>query len=147
MLILILVIIVAVAFIYSYYHTSCYGGGLQRLLVLTQAAWFDSIKSGKKKVEIRVGKADFYSKHIGRVIKVGVPGGEKIKAKLSGVKHYESLKDLIKEEGAKTILPGATEKDALEQYTSLKDSKGGLVFDPAKIKEKGGVVALHIELI
>ncbi len=87
-------------------------------------------------------------KHIGKIVKVGVPGGEKIKAKLSAVKHYETLEELVKKEGAKSVLPSAkSDKDLLEQYLAIKDSKGVVVYDPQRIKEKGGVVALSIDLI
>jgi len=147
-IILFLVIIVVAIILYKYYNNTSIIGGLQRLLILTQAPWLDAIKSGKKKIEVRVGKPDFYTGHIGKLIKVGVPGGEKIKAKLAGVKHYNTLSDLISGEGAKNIIPGAkSEKDVLEQYLSIKDSKGTVVYEPGRITEKGGVVALSIELI
>lgn len=148
-IILFLIIIVIAIVLYRYYYDDeSKFGGLQRLLILTQGPWLEAIKSGKKKVEVRVGKPDFYTKHIGKLIKVGVPGGEKIKAKLAGVKHYNTLNDLISGEGAKNIIPGAkSEKDVLEQYLNIKDSKGAVVYEPSRITEKGGVVALSIELI
>lgn len=146
-LLILLLVIVLAYFIYCSFNSQIVGG-LQRLLILTQKDFMTDIKNGKKTVEVRVGGLDFYSKHIGRIVKVGAPGGEKIKAKLVGVKHYETLEELVKKEGGKNIIPSAkSDKEVIEQYNSFKDSKGLAVYDPDKIKERGGVVALHIEII
>lgn len=131
--------------------SSIFGSGKKkksRFLIVSQEPWFSHIKSGKKKVEGRVGDPSKFESHVGETVKISVPQGEKLLAKLTKVKAYYSLDDFIKGEGWKELAPHAkSEADAKKLYLDIKNKDGAQVYSEENIKSKGKVIALHIDVI
>lgn len=122
------------------------GGGKFGLYV--QEPWFAEIAAGRKTVEARMGGGDKFQDLIGKKIAILGGPGKKIATVVTAVRHYADLDAYLKGEGWKVVAPHAgSEKAAKEAYLTLKNKAGDLIFAPASVKEKGGIVAIEFEKV
>lgn len=100
--------------------------------------WFKYIKSGQKKIEGRLFKGSF--KHIKSMDTIIWNHKEmKIRVKVTSVRHYNTFKELLEEEGIDKVLPNTTSvMDGVNIYRTY--------FSEADEK-KYGVVAIEMEKI
>jgi ASC-1-like (ASCH) protein len=151
-IVIIFILILAVVLLYSYGYLpglaqSIYLGKGQTFRIFTQEPWFTEIAEGRKTVEARVGELDRFEDMKGKRVKI-TGAGKKVDAEILSVKHYKTLDEYIDKEGWKKVAPQCkTEKEAKDAHMNLKDKSGQAVYDPARVKEKGGIVALHFKLV
>ncbi len=119
-----------------------------------QDPWFTEIAEGRKTVEGRVGSGDKLEQFRGRVgqlVEVAGPGGQRLAAKVAGVRHHPDLKTYLKEEGWKKTAPQAGSEAGAEaaygRVTARRDEKEVPVFSAERVKECGGVIAVELALV
>jgi len=98
--------------------------------------WIDAVISGKKTVDVRPGPISKYEHNINKEITY-VYKDKSVKVKVDNIIHYDTLKELLKEEGFEKIAPHQKSLEStLEEFDQW--------FDENKIKELGGINAIHI---
>jgi ASC-1-like (ASCH) protein len=121
-----------------------------------QEPWFSSIGEAdftkRKTVEGRVGNA---TKHLylkDKIVKIK-SGNRYLYVKIKQIEHYDTLEEYVQAEGWKNVAPHANSYlDTLEKYSQVmtfNPTKDYLikVFGTDRIKEEGGINALHLELL
>lgn len=93
-------------------------GGYPGYYMPIREPWFDMMLNGKKLVEARLNRGPATSLKAGDQITVARsrpkgdatehPGARRFVTKVKRVKHYKSLEDMVKEEGAEALFPGLT---------------------------------------
>lgn len=142
--VLILIIVAVVLIGGLFFLGSFMGGKPNRLSILVQEPAFSQIKSGKKTIEVRVGKPDIYKK--GAKLRIKSPEKQKLIATVVEARPYKSLDELMKKETAAKIVPGVKSKeDATAVLMELKNKAGNVVYDPTKVAEYG-VVAIELQV-
>jgi len=152
-ILLLLIIFLSTILLYQFMTSGqnmIFGSGKKKrkpLSIVTQEPWFSFIKSGKKKVEGRVGDPAMFNAHINKTVKVSVPQGEKLFAALKDVRAYDTLDEFIKAEEWKKLAPHAkSESEAKKLYLDIKNKAGAQVYGNENISAKGKVLALELEL-
>lgn len=113
--------------------------------------YFDAIKNGVKTVEGR----DYSDKETYHTwlpedtvtftklssAENGQITGEKLKARITQINHYENVREMLKNEGWKNMQPNATSlKDAIGRYYAIDESYEDRI-------QAEGIFAIHIELL
>ena len=93
-------------------------GGYPGYYMPIREPWFGMMLNGKKLVEARLNRGPAASLKAGDQITVARsrpagdttehPGARRFVTKVKRVKHYKSLEDMVKEEGAEALFPGLT---------------------------------------
>ena len=93
-------------------------GGYPGYFMPIREPWFGMMLNGKKLVEARLNRGPAASLKVGDQITVARsrpagdttehPGARRFITKVKRVKHYKSLEDMVKEEGAEALFPGLT---------------------------------------
>lgn len=123
-------------------------GSGQKFTLFTQEPWFSDIKSGKKKIEVRLGGPDKFQDIKGKKIQISAGKGKKVNAIVKDVRHYEDLDTYIKKEGWKAIAPHVKSADeAKAAYLSMRTTSDKPIFTVENIAEKKGLVAIEFELM
>ena len=121
-----------------------------------QEPWFSKIGepdfTKRKTVEGRVGDAKKHSHLVGKIVKINT-NGRHLYVKIPLITHYDTLEDYLQAEGWRRAAPHANSYlDAIEKYQQVltvnKENKSLIkVFGSDRIKESGGINALHLELL
>ena len=112
-----------------------------------QNVWFDLIKAGRKTVEGRTGHPGKYDNFVGkRTTLRGSDGGDIVRL-VKAVRHYDTLVSYIQGEGWETIAPHTgSNKDAFAAYMDILMDDGSLVFSLERVKKRGGMNAIELEM-
>lgn len=122
-------------------------GGGSMMTIFTQEPWFTEIKEGRKSVEARVGPSGRFEDLVGKKIKIKA-GKDKVKAMVTGVRHYDNLSDYVKKEGYKKVAPHTkSDADAVKKYLEIKNKAGEVIFNDDIVKEKGGIIAIEFTVV
>lgn len=120
------------------------GQGMPR--IFSRDKWFDEIEAGKKTVDSRVGTEDRNKELVGKRVKIVAPG-KKLFATVTAVRMYKTLEEYIAGEGVKKIAPHLkSEKDVVAALLEIKNKAGEVVYDPKRVKEKGGITAIEFKV-
>lgn len=121
-----------------------------------QEPWFSSIGepdfTKRKTVEGRVGNATKHNYLKDKIVKIK-SGNRYLYVKIKKIEHYNTLEEYVQAEGWKNVAPHADSYlDTIEKYLqvmTLNPTKDYLikVFGSDRIKEEGGINALHLELL
>ncbi len=127
-------------------YSGSYSGGRQREpRIFAQEPWFSEMKAGRKVVEARVGSPGFYEQHVGKPAIVKTPGGGDHKVVIKAVRHHADLDAYLEKEDLKKYAPHVkTKAEAKSAYLALKDKAGNQIFEPSRVKEKGGITAIEL---
>ena len=127
-------------------YEGAYAGGRQReLRIFAQEPWFSEMKAGRKIVEARVGDPGFYEKNVGKPAIVKTPGGGDHPVVIKAVRHHADLDSYLEKEDLKKYAPQVkTKSEAKSAYLALKDKAGNQIFEPSRVKEKGGITAIEL---
>ncbi len=127
--------------------TRLFTGGGGKFALFVQDPWYAEIEAGRKTVEARVGDEKKFQDLVGKnIVLLGGPG-KRLPATVTGIRHYKDLDTYIKKEGWKKVAPHAGgEKEAKAAYLAIKNKEGVTVYSDENVKEKGGVIAIEIEL-
>jgi ASC-1-like (ASCH) protein len=97
-----------------------------------QSRYLSMIRSGRKKIEVRVAYDHIKTIRSGDVIKL-VAGIEKVVRQVREVRHYTSIDELLEHEDVAEVLPGLKRDEALQRlreiYPPEKERLGIIVFD------------------
>lgn len=127
-------------------HEEVTGAGQGMPRIFSRDPWMGEIEAGKKTVDSRVGTEDRNKELMGKRVKIVAPG-KKLFATITGVRMYKTLEEYITGEGVKKIAPHLkTEKDVVAALLEIKNKAGETVYDPKRVKEKGGITALEFKL-
>ena len=104
---------------------------------------FEAIKNGKKKIETRIQtndhpKSEFEGmKEEDQIIFTKESTGEKMKARILGVRHYEDIASLLDNEGQENVMSyDTTREKALVSWNTLTGYEDGI--------KKFGIWAIEI---
>jgi ASC-1-like (ASCH) protein len=93
-------------------------GGYPGYYMPIREPWFEMMLNGEKLVEARLNRGPAANLKVGDLITVArsrpagdtkeYPGARRFVTKVKRVKHYKSIEDMVKEEGAEKLFPGLT---------------------------------------
>jgi len=112
-------------------------GGLSREIFLTRD-FFNLVRSGLKTLELRVAFPSFSRISFGDIVVFSSGRGEKISVKITSVRRYQTLEEILTSEDLTKLAPGMTVETARAAGRSL--------FKESDIK-KHGLLILGFEKV
>ena len=101
--------------------------------------WISQIMDGTKTIDVRIGKASNYEEFLGKEV-IYFHKDKQVKVKYEKINHYESLKELLKNEDRIKMAPHTkSDKEYLEVMHKF--------YTDERVDEAGGVNAIHIKLV
>lgn len=114
-----------------------------------QRPWFDLIARKLKTVEGRTGEAGKYGEYVGQVIQIECADSSAVvTAKVLSTHHYPDLRSYVIGEGFRKVAPQAKSlSEAIDLYLDIVTPDGAGVFCPERVDDRGGMVAVRLEVI
>lgn len=129
--------------------TSVKGGAPPGPEMFIQEPWYSFVKDGRKDVEGRAAKKGRWAGHIGETLTIRTrPGAtEAVRARITGVRHYDTLDEYLDAEWQRAAPHCATKGEAREAYLAVTMRKGVQVFGESRVRERGGMEAIELETL
>lgn len=113
-----------------------------------QEPWFGYVLNGTKSVEGRAAKEGRWRPHINKIIVItNKKTGESVRVRITGVRHYTDLETYLDAEWEKAAPQCSTREEAHEAYRKVRMNNDEQVFSEARVRERGGMVAIEMELV
>lgn len=110
-----------------------------------QQPWLSEIKIGRKTVEGRTGSSATHLR-VGNLVKL-TDGDEKVFAFITNIVHYPDLEQYLINNWTKAAPHAQTYLEAKRMYEKVQIPNGELVFGEERVKQRGGINALHLQLV
>jgi ASC-1-like (ASCH) protein len=110
-----------------------------------QQPWLNEIKIGRKTVEGRTGSSAT-NLNVGDLLKL-TDGDEKVFAFITKIVHYPNLDQYLINNWTKAAPHAQTYLEANRMYEEVAMPDGTLVFEEERVKQRGGINAIHLQLV
>lgn len=118
---------------------------LQNMILMhVQQPWLNEIALGHKTIEGRTG--EMCGLKIGEIVEF-TDGEMKIHAFITRAVHYDTLEEYLIHNWIKAAPQAQTYLEAKRMYEEIAMPNGELVFSEERIKRRGGINALHLQLV